>query len=105
MEIRTPPSSIPLPLGRVVQKQNVPWLPFKSGTHMPDSSTPENFSGGNVTGTRKTEQKIPASLSQCQNGLARRSSLICGLPRGIEYLPSRRRRLGPLICADDRKGK
>ena len=25
---------------RVVHRQNVPWLPFRSGTHIPDSSTP-----------------------------------------------------------------
>src|SRR5580692_974499 len=25
---------------RVVHRQNVPWLPFRSGTHIPDNSTP-----------------------------------------------------------------
>src|SRR5579863_4246221 len=102
---RTPPSRNLSVAARVVHKQNVPWLPFKSGTHMPESSTPENFSGGKVTGTRKMEQKTPASLSQCQKGLERRSCLICGLPRGMEYLPRRKWRLGPLIWAEERKGR
>ena len=29
----------------------MPWLPFKSGTHIPESSTPEKLSGGKVTVT------------------------------------------------------
>ena len=85
--IRTPPSRNLSLLARVVQKQNVPWLPFKSGTHMPESSTPGNFSGGKVTGTRMTEQKTPALPSQCQNGVPLRSPLTSDLPSGSEYLP------------------
>ena len=89
-------------LARVVQKQKVPWLPFRSGTHMPESSTPGNFSGGKVTGTRMTEQKTPALPSQCQKGVPLRSPLTSDLPSGSEYLPIFRCRLGSLICADER---
>src|SRR5262249_27222548 len=88
-----------------VQKQNVPWLPFRSGTHMPESRTPSNFSGGNVTGTRITEQKIPALPSQCQKGVPWRMPLIRGLPSGRVYLPNFRVRLGARISADERNGR
>src|SRR5216683_8434969 len=99
---RTPPSRNLSLLLRVVQKQKVPWLPFKSGTHMPESSTPGNFSGGKVTGTRITEQKTPAFPSQCQKGVPFRKPLISAFPSGNEYLPMRRWRLGSLICAEER---
>ena len=42
---------------------------------MPESNTPGNFSGGNVTGTRMTEQKTPALPSQCQKGVPLRRPL------------------------------
>src|SRR5882762_9909504 len=103
--MRTPPSrNFPFAT-RVVQKQNVPWLPFKSGTHIPESNTPENFSGGKVTGTRTTEQKTPASPNRCQNGIPRRIPCISGFPNGIEYFPIFNRRLGSRICAEERKGR
>src|SRR4030081_2936067 len=104
MGTRTPPSrNLSLEL-RVVHRQKVPWLPFKSGTHIPESNTPENFSGGNVTGTRMTELKMPAFPSQCQNGVPLRMALISVLPNGMEYFPILICRLGPLISADDKNG-
>src|SRR5215469_2702551 len=102
---RTPPSRNLSPLPRVVHKQKVPWLPFRSGTHMPDRSTPGNFSGGNVTGTRMMEEKIPARPSQCQNGVPRRMPLMVGLPSGTVYLPILKLRFGPLISAEERNGR
>src|SRR5438309_2112532 len=102
MGILTPPSRNLSPCTRVLQRQNVPWVPFKSGTHMPESSTPGNFSGGNVTGTRITEQNIPASPSQCQNGVPLRIPLIRAPPRGKVYLPIFKLRFGPLISAEER---
>src|SRR5579863_4518435 len=102
--MRTPPSRNLLLL-RVVQRLNVPWLPFKSGTHMPERSTPGNFSGGKVTGTRITEQKIPAFPSQCQKGIPRRIPLIWGLPRGIVYLPILKLRFDGPISAEERNGR
>ena len=72
---------------------------------MPESSTPGNFSGGKVTGTRITEQKIPAFPSQCQNGVPRRMPLIVGLPSGIVYLPIFTLLFGPRISADERNGR
>src|SRR5208282_3725763 len=102
---RTPPSRNLSLEARVVHRQNVPWLPFRSGTHIPESSTPWNFSGGNVTGTRITELKIPASPSQCQNGVPFRIALISVLPKGMEYLPILICRFGPLISADERNGR
>src|SRR6266496_679450 len=102
---RTPPSRNLSPELRVVHRQKVPWLPFRSGTHMPESNTPENFSGGKVTGTRITELKIPALPSQCQNGVPLRMPLISVLPNGMEYLPIFKCRFGPLISADDRNGR
>ena len=102
MGTRTPPSRNLSPLVRVVHKQKVPWLPFKSGTHIPERRTPENFSGGKVTGTRSTEQKMPASPSQCQKGVPRRMPLILGPPSGMVYLPIFQVRFGPLISAEER---
>src|SRR5437588_12113492 len=104
MGILTPPSRNLSPCTRVLQRQNVPWVPFRSGTHMPESSTPGNFSGGKVTGTRITEQKIPAFPSQCQNGVPRRMPLIVGLPSGIVYLPIFTLLSGPRISSDEGKG-
>ena len=72
---------------------------------MPESSTPGNFSGGKVTGTRITEQNTPALPSQCQKGVPRRIPLISGFPSGKEYLPIRSRRFGSLICAEERNGR
>src|SRR5947199_6724693 len=95
--MRTPPSRNLSPSPRVVQKQNVPWLPFKSGTHIPERSTPENFSGGKVTGTRITDEKIPALPSQYQNGVPRLMPLICGLPSGMVYVPIFTLLLDPFI--------
>src|ERR1700730_4483508 len=97
---RTPPSRNLSALLRVVQRQKVPWLPFKSGTHMPESNTPGNLSGGKVKGTRITEQKIPAFPSECQNGVPRRILLICGFPNGTVYLPIFKLRLGGRISAE-----
>src|SRR5580765_1306114 len=104
MGTRTPPSRNLSSDIRVVQRQKVPWLPFKSGTHMPERRTPENFSGGNVTGTRMTELKMPALPSQCQKGVPLRMALISVLPNGIEYLPILICRFGPLISAEERNG-
>src|SRR5258708_29728691 len=105
MGTRTPPSRNLSPTLRVVQRQNVPWLPFRSGTHMPESNTPENFSGGKVTGTRITELKIPALPSQCQNGVPLRMFLTSVLPHGIEYFPILIAFVGSLSSAEDRNGK
>ena len=69
---------------------------------MPESRTPENFSGGNVTGTRRTEQKMPASPNQCQNGIPRRIPLILGPRSGILYFPIFQLWFGPLISAEER---
>src|ERR1700687_918576 len=105
MGTRTPPSRNLSLETRVVHRQNVPCLAFRSATHIPESSTPGNFSGGNVTGTRITELKIPAFPSQCQNGVPLRIALISVLPNGMEYLPIFRCRFGPLISADERYGR
>src|SRR5258708_31126951 len=105
METRTPPSRNLSPVARVVHKQKVPWLPFRSGTHIPDSRTPGNFSGGKVTGTRITDEKIPALPNQCQNGVPRRMPLIRGLPSGMVYLPIFKVRFGPRISAEERNGR
>src|ERR1700676_5245535 len=105
MGTRPPPSRNLSLETRVVHRQNVPWLPLRSGTHIPDSSTPGNFSGGKVTGTRITELKIPALPSQCQNGVPLRMALISVFPNGMEYLPIFKWRFGPLISADERYGR
>src|SRR5213076_1533719 len=105
MGTRTPPSRNLSSHLRVVHRQNGPLLPFKSGTHMPDSNTPANFSGGNVPGTRMTELKMPALPSQCQKGVPLRMFLTSVLPQGIEYFPILIAFVGPLISAEDRNGK
>ena len=45
---------------------------------------------------------MPASPSQCQNGVPLRMPLMMGLPRGMVYLPIFICRFGPLISADER---
>src|ERR1035438_5472689 len=105
MGTRTPPSrNLSLDM-RVVQRQNVPWLPFRSGTHIPESKRAGHFCRRRVTGTRITELKIPALPSQCQKGVPLRMALISVLPNGMEYLPILMWRFGPLISADDRYGR
>src|SRR5258708_35691876 len=105
METRTPPSRNLSPVARVVHKQKVPWLPFRSGTHIPESRTPLNFSGGKVTGTRITEQKMPALPSQCQKGMPRRMPRILGPLSGKVNLPIFSLYFGSWISADDKNGR
>ena len=57
----------------------MPWLPRRSGTHIAESSTPWNFSGGKVTGTRRIALKMPASLRTPHHVLLLRVSVISGL--------------------------
>src|SRR2546425_2084993 len=96
MGMTTRPDGFSAPRWRVVWKEKVPWLPFTSGTHIPESNTPENFSGGKVIGTRITEQKTPASPRKCQKGLAFLRSLIRGL-RSEEHT-SELQSLAYLVC-------
>jgi hypothetical protein len=42
----------------VLKKPKVPWLPRRSGTHIPDSSSPLKGTGGNVMGTRWMIEKM-----------------------------------------------
>ena len=42
----TPPSCLRTLSGSSVKKAKVPWLPLRSGAHMPERRWPLNFSGG-----------------------------------------------------------
>ncbi len=67
--IRRPPVGAPSAGGSVLYSVNEPWVPRRSGTHMPDSMSPRNGSAGKVIGTRRTVLKTPCSPSTCQKGL------------------------------------
>ena len=54
-----------------------------SGTHMAESCTPWNRSGGKVIGTRSTALNTPDSPSTVQNGLLLRSVSTLGLVSGM----------------------
>jgi hypothetical protein len=43
----------------LVMNVNDPWVPRRSGTHIPAIITPSIFSTGNVMGTRRTEADTP----------------------------------------------
>jgi hypothetical protein len=66
----------------VLKNPKVPWLPRRSGTHMPESSSPRNGTGGKVIGTRWMMLKMWRSPSSFQNACDFCSSLMRGLPRG-----------------------
>ena len=66
----------------MLKKLNVPWLPRRSGTHMPLSSSPRKGTGGKVIGTRWMMLKMWRSPSSFQNAWDFWSSLIRGLPSG-----------------------
>ena len=80
---KTPPSRLPSLAGSDVKKANVPWLPLRSGAHMPDRRWPLNFSGGKVRGTRSTVLKIPWSPRIFQKGTLLRRACRTGLESGI----------------------
>ena len=65
MNFASPPSAFV----SVLKYENVPWLPRRSGTHMPESSRPFlNGTGGNVIGTRWMIEKMffaPSSFQKC----------------------------------------
>ncbi len=57
--------------------------------HIADSSTPANFSGGNVSGTRRILQGIPCSPRIDQNALLLRMLRMSGMPTGRIQSPMR----------------
>ncbi len=67
----SPPTNTawPSPFVSVLKNENVPWLPRRSGTHIPESSSPFlNGTGGNVIGTRWMIEKMflsPSSFQKC----------------------------------------
>ena len=71
---------------------------------MPESSTPLNFSGGKVTGTRMMELKMPLSPRIFQKGLLFCFRVARGLPSGIRYLPTENTREAAAMSAEDRMG-
>jgi hypothetical protein len=80
----SPPVKAALPSRFSVEKnENVPWLPRRSGTHMPESSRPRNLTGGKVIGTRWMIEKMCRSPSSFQKTVPFWRSLMCGFSRGI----------------------
>ena len=76
----SPPSKISSARGVSAKHVNVPCEPRRSGTHIPDSRTPLNFSGGKVIGTRSTVLNTPCSPRMFQNGTLLRSSFMTARP-------------------------
>ena len=85
-----------------VKKANVPWLPFRSGAHMPESRWPLNFSGGKVMGTLRIVRRMPFSPRIFQNGHALPQAADLGLGERDEVLAQGERPLGP---ADPGRGQ
>src|SRR6476659_938160 len=71
---------------------------------MAESSTPPNFSGGNVIGTRRTLLKIPNLPRIVQNASLRRPAAMAGRPKGIRYLPILSVRAGAATLAELNSG-
>ncbi len=68
----------------VLKKEKVPWLPRRSGTHMPESSRPFlKGTGGKVIGTRWMIEKMCFSPSSFQKCWLFWSSFMRALPSGI----------------------
>ncbi len=101
----TPPSCLRTLSASSVKKANVPWLPFRSGAHMPDSRWPLNFSGGKVMGTLRIVEAMPFSPRIFQKGTLFLMPRISGLESGMRYLPRASVRLGRPIRAEDRSGR
>ncbi|OQB57719.1 MAG: hypothetical protein BWX98_01235 [Candidatus Aminicenantes bacterium ADurb.Bin147] len=102
---KTPPSAFWILAGSDVKKENVPWLPLRSGAHIPERRWPLNFSGGKVIGTRSTVLMTPFSPRIFQKGILLRSPWITGLDSGTWYRPIRIVRLGLEIRAEERSGR
>ena len=66
----------------VLQKLNVPCVPRRSGTHIPESSSPRNGAGGNVIGTRWMTLQMCLSPRSFQNACDFRSSFMRGFSSG-----------------------
>ena len=64
-----------------------PWLPRRSGTHIPESRWPLKGTGGNVMGTRWIVLRMFFSPSSFQKAWLFCSSLIFGFSSGITYFP------------------
>ena len=81
----SPPMNAASPSRDSVEKnENVPWLPRRSGTHMPESRRPFlKGTGGNVIGTRWMIEKMFLSPSSFQKCWLFWRSLMRALPRGI----------------------
>ena len=105
--LTSPPASGPVSELSVVQKLKEPWVPLRSGTHMPDRQAPWNFSGGKVIGTRMMFEKIFFSPRIAHQGLPLRSKRMP--PVGFlknSFLPIFSSAFSPcVISVDDRIGR
>ena len=72
---------------------------------MLEKTTPLNFSGGNVMGTRMMVLKIPLSPRIFQNDLLLRPRSMIGLPRGKRYLPTFNVRAALVTLAEHNSGR
>ena len=97
-------ASLPSPV-LVEKNPNVPWVPLRSGTHMPDSSNPLNFTGGKVIGTRWMVERMFFSPSSFQKAWLFWSSLIFGFSSGIMNFPMLSTFLAALISVDESIGE
>ena len=88
----------------VLKKPKVPWLPRRSGTHMPESSSPLNFTGGKVIGTRWMVEVMFLLPSSFQKAWLFCSSRMRGLSSGTMYLPMFSTFLALVISVDESIG-
>jgi hypothetical protein len=79
----SPPVKAALPSFVSVEKnEKVPWLPRRSGTHMPERRSPRNLTGGNVIGTRWMIEKMCRSPRIFQKAVPFWRSFIFGFSSG-----------------------
>ena len=103
----SPPASGPESTGSVVQKVKLPWVPFKSGTHIPLRHTPLNSSGGKVIGTRMMLEKMPLSPRVFHHGVPLRSKRMLEVGRlKNSFLPILSNAFSPVVISvEERTGK
>ena len=89
----------------VVNCEKLPWVPFRSGVHIAESSLPLNFCGGKEIGMRSTVEGMPFSPKMAQNGrLLRRNSRL-GRDNGIRSFPIFKTRDAGPTRADESCGR
>ncbi len=86
-----------------LNREKEPCVPFRSGVPMAESSRPLNFSGGNVTGTRRMVDRIRWRPKMAQNDSLRRMASTDGRRRTPKW-PARAACAPAVTLAEESSG-